>query len=137
MSNAVVCLPSVSQTLVDTLARKEMRGEVAPLIWRRLVFRELSWCVSHLDELTARHRDNACKLLDWYYRQVGEIPESFASLYPARERYRRCASAELDWCSRHVSNLSPRRRDKAIDLMSSLWESDKFYCSWWSQLHWK
>ena len=135
----VPALPAVSQSLVDALARKHYRGDspAFPDLWRRLVFRELQWCSDHNAELSYRHRLNACNLVDWYHANFGVTPSDWLKLYPSEaEMYRRQSIAELDWCSQHVSELSCRRRDSAIDILSTCLTSLREYHSWWSALYW-
>lgn len=116
----VELLPAVSQSLVDALSRKDLRGKVSvvPELWRRLVFRELEWCADHFDELSPRHRSNAAILVDWYHRHHGVTYERWLKFYRSdTEMYRRQAVAELCWCSANVDALSRRHRHLAIDLL--------------------
>lgn len=135
----VPALPAVSQTLVDSLARKHYAREESfvPELWRRFVVRELQWCVTHNAELSYRHRLNACKLVDWYHRTFGCTPSDWLKLYPSEaEMYRRQTIAELDWASQHVNELSPHYRDSAIDVVTNCLETLGVYHSWWAELNW-
>lgn len=140
----MLLLPAVSKTFADSLsntgasehsaasvvlARKTFKSS---LMWRRLVRLELDWCVRHFDKLTHRHRRQACLLLDWYYSQVGEVPDSWFALYDDAELYFRAVAAELEYCSRHIDMISARRRDKAVDLLESLYAANPLACrlSW-------
>lgn len=138
LSLSVDVIPAVSQSLVDTLAKKDICGEVSavPELWRRLVFRELEWCADHFDELSPRHRSNAAILVDWYHRHNGVTPERWLKFYcSSTEMYRRQSVAELCWCSANVDALSFRHRDKALDL---LWEiqtyAPELYLDSWNVL---
>lgn len=132
-------IPAVSQSLVDSLARKYLRREVSevPELWRRLVIKELTWCCNHIDELSYRHRLNACELVDWYHRNYGITPYGCLKLYPSEsEMYRRQTIAELDWASQHVNELSRRQRNMLIDMASDCLQILGVYHSWWSSLNW-
>lgn len=116
----VELLPAVSQSLVDALSKKDLRGEVSavPELWRRLVVRELQWCSDHFDELSPRHRSNAATLVDWYHRHTGYTSDEWLIFYRSpKEMYRRQAVAELCWCAANVHELSRRRHHKAVDLL--------------------
>ena len=113
-------LPAVSQSLVDALSKKDLRGErsAVPELWCRLVVSELQWCVKHFDELTPRHRSNAAWLVDWYHRHHGYSPDKWLIFYRSPvEMYRRQAVAELCWCSANVDALTRRHRIRAVDLL--------------------
>ena len=116
----VELLPAVSQSLVDALSKKDVRGEVSavPELWRRLVFLELDWCSEHFDELSPRHRSNAAILVDWYHRHHGVTYERWLKFYRSdTEMYRRQAVSELCWCSANVDALTRRHRIRAVDLL--------------------
>ena len=153
----MLLLPAVSQTFADSLvntgasehsdvtcaiadglAKKSARGEFPSLVWLRIVRAELIWCANNSDKLTARHRQQARLLLNWYYSQVGCSPESwFAVLYPAREFYYRVAIAEIDWCARHVNQLNGRQRDDAIDLLEEFCAANPGeFRPAWKALYW-
>ena len=120
LSLSVDVIPSVSQSLVDTLTKKDICGEVSavPELWCRLVFLELEWCSEHFDELSPRHRTNAAILVDWYHRHNGYTSERWLKFYrSSTEMYRRQVVAELCWCSSNVDALSRRQRIRAIDLL--------------------
>lgn len=135
----VPALPAVSQSLVDALAKKYYRHEssAVPELWRRLVFKELSWCSDHNSELSYRHRLNACKLVDWYTRNFGVTPSDWLKLYPSEsEMNRRHTIAELDWASQHVNELSRRQRNFCIELAADFDNYLGEYHSWWSAFNW-
>lgn len=135
----VPAIPAVSQSLVDALAKMQYAGRAphVPELWRRLVFRELSWCSLHNSELSYLHRLNACKLVDWHHRHYGYTHEDWLDLYPSEaEMFRRQTIAELDFCSSHLEEISKRHRDSAIDLVSDCLETLGVYHSWWASLYW-
>lgn len=138
VSVVIPALPSVSQTLVESLTRKMIRDEVSdvPEIWRRIVFSELDWCATHLSDLSYLHRLNACKLIDWHHSYYGYTREDWLAIYPSRqEMYRRQVVAELDWCATHLDELTPRHRDKAIDLLEDFYATNpEDYQSSWNVL---
>lgn len=143
----MLLLPAVSKTLADELAnigydRREsatvLLSDVAKStpVWLRLVGSEIEWCSRHRDLLTFRHRRQACMLLDWYYAQVGEVPESWYALYDDTELFFRSAVAELNFATRHVDTLNPRRRDSAIDLLEYMYaECPAAYRPSWNVLY--
>lgn len=127
----------VTVAIADGLSRKSARGEFPSLVWLRIVRNELVWCVDNSEKLTARHRQQAAILLDWYYSQVGDVPESWLILYPESECYWRLARNELDWCSRHVNELSARHREYAIDLLEDFCAANpEEFNSAWKVLYW-
>ena len=148
----LLLLPAVSKSLVDEfvaehsgltdslaggLAKKSARGESPDELWLRLVRNELVWCSQNSDKLTARHRQQACDLVDWYYSQVGDVPESWLVIYSESECYWRLARNELDWCSSHVDELSARHRDYAIDLLEDFYAANpNEFRSEWNVLYW-
>lgn len=123
LSLSVDVIPSVSQSLVDTLTKKDICGEVSavPELWCRLVVTELEWCSAHFAELTPRHRDNCAALVDWYHRHKGYTPESWLKFYRSeKEAYRRQVVAELCFCAAHVFELTRRHRIRAVDLLCDI-----------------
>ena len=132
----VMALPAVSQSLVDALSKKAVRGEDVGVVWRRLVYRELEWCSEHISELSYHHRMNACKLVDWHHSYYGYTHERWLPLYPSRnEMYRRQVCAELNYCANHLHELTARHRDKAIELLEEIYQScPEDYQSAWNVL---
>lgn len=138
----MLLLPEVSKTFADSLplgvrehakilpvllkciSAKKSRGESPSDLWLLLVRKEIIWCVDNSDKLTWRHRLNACDLLEWYYSVTGEVDDAWLILLPESEYYWRFARAELDWCAAHVSELSPRERDFAVDLYEDFYSAN-------------
>lgn len=126
-------LPAVSQSLVDALSKKAVRGDAVHVVWRRLVYREIEWCADHISELSYLQRLNACKLIDWHHSYYGYTHERWLPLYPSRsEMFRRQTISELNWCANHLAELTSHRRDKAIDLLEDIWQycPEDYQASW-------
>lgn len=127
----------LADSLADGLSKKSARGESPSDLWVKLVRLELDWCADNSDCLTVGHRRQACLLLDWYYSRVGNVPESWLVIYSESECYWRLARNELDWCSRHVNELSARYREYAIDLLEDFYAANpNESLPEWNVLYW-
>lgn len=118
--------------MLRCIANQKSRDKKPSSLWIRLVRSELLWCVRYLEWLSARHRRQACDLLEWYYSVVGEVDDSFLVLLPESEYYWRLARAELDYCAAHVNKLSRRYRIYAMDLLADFCAANpnEFRPSW-------